>query len=89
MSFGFQVRVVVLPSGSSIRVGLPWAQRLMPLAWGAACLLVLPLVVLAYKANLDESPWLQESAQARIVIWHSTAKSCAGGNWENERGRPS
>lgn len=54
-----------------------WAPRFTYYAvsagWIASCLVILPLAPLAYDAKLQDSPWLKESAQARIIIWRQTA----------------
>ena len=42
--------------------------------WILACLGVLPGVLLAHRLALHEAPWIQYSAQQRIIIWNDTAE---------------
>ena len=51
-----------------------WAYNAVKAAWIAACLCIVPMAVLAHKLDLQNAPWLQKSAQHRIVIWNFTAR---------------
>jgi O-antigen ligase len=51
-----------------------WAHRAIASAWVIACLAVVPLVLLAHRLELHNAPWLQHSAQHRIIIWNFTAE---------------
>ena len=51
-----------------------FAARLAIVGWVCACLMVLPLALLAYRLDLQNATWLQESAQERIEIWNATAE---------------
>ena len=51
-----------------------FAARLAIIGWVCACLMVLPLALLAYRLDLQNATWLQESAQERIKIWNATAE---------------
>ncbi len=56
------------------RLSLRWTARIAAATWITACLAVLPLVLLAYRADLQSSTWLQSSARHRIIIWNATAE---------------
>lgn len=47
--------------------------RILLVAWASACLLVVPISIFAHAQNLQNAPWLQRSAQDRILIWHRFA----------------
>ena len=51
-----------------------WAVRVIGTIWIAACLAVVPAALLAHRLDLHNAPWLQTSAQHRIVIWNYTAE---------------
>ena len=53
---------------------MTWLTRT---GWVAAVLLVIPVAVLAFGAQLYLASWLPESAQHRIVIWGYTAEQIA------------
>jgi len=77
-----------LSQHDSSQIGLAASLLILPLAWFNAravirglalvwCLsfaLVLPLDVLAYKAELHLANWLPKSARARIIIWEYTVE---------------
>lgn len=48
--------------------------RLASVCWVTACLGVLPAVLLAHRFELHKAPWIQYSAQQRIIIWNHTAE---------------
>lgn len=50
-----------------------WGHRALQAGWLAACLAVLPAAILAHKLDLHNAPWLQRTAQHRIIIWNFTA----------------
>ncbi|MGE0055811.1 MAG: O-antigen ligase family protein [Hyphomicrobium sp.] len=50
------------------------AAWLLRIGWVAACLAVVPVALSLYRANLHNAPWLQMSAQHRIIIWNNTAE---------------
>jgi O-antigen ligase len=47
--------------------------RILLVAWVSACLLVVPVSILAHSQDLQNAPWLQRSAKDRILIWHRFA----------------
>ncbi|HPG88089.1 MAG TPA: hypothetical protein PLD46_00425 [Hyphomicrobium sp.] len=49
------------------------AYRMLQVAWMSACLLVVPISIFAHSQNLQNAPWLQRTAQERILIWHGFA----------------
>ena len=51
-----------------------WAYRAVAAAWALACLAVVPAVMWAHAVDLDNAPWLNRSAQHRIIIWNFTAE---------------
>jgi O-antigen ligase len=77
-----------LSQHDSSQIGLAASMLILPFAWFNAravirglalvwCLgfaLVLPLDILAYKAELHLADWLPRSARARIIIWEYTAE---------------
>jgi hypothetical protein len=52
-----------------------WVHWAMVAAWIAATLLVVPIVLVLYNAELHRAGALQHSGQHRIVIWGLTAQS--------------
>ena len=46
----------------------------LQIAWVATCLFVVPLGLGLYRAELHTAPWLQRSAQHRVVIWNHVAE---------------
>lgn len=50
------------------------ARNLAIGAWVAAICLVVPLAYWAYASQIYRSPWLFDSAQARVVIWGHTSE---------------
>ena len=62
-------------------LSLRWAWRTMVAAWFGVCLAVLPLVFLAYKAELHEAVWLYLSARHRVIIWNYTAEKTLESPW--------
>jgi O-antigen ligase len=53
------------------------AQVTLSLAWIAACLGVVPAVLLARALDLQNAGWLQMSARIRITIWNEIARLVA------------
>ena len=51
-----------------------WGYRTITAGWVLACLCVVPAALMAHKLDLHNAPWLQRSAQHRIVIWNFTAQ---------------
>jgi O-antigen ligase len=49
-------------------------RRAIWIGWCLAFLLVVPLALAAFKAQLHEAEWLQFSAKARIILWAYTAE---------------
>lgn len=54
-----------------------WAHWAVVASWFSACLLVVPFAMSAYALELQKSKQVQETAQARIVIWHEYAAHVA------------
>jgi hypothetical protein len=52
-----------------------WAARLIGAMWVAVCLAVVPAALLAHRMDLHNAPWMQPSAQHRIIIWNYTAEN--------------
>lgn len=50
------------------------AAWLLRIGWVTACLAVIPVALSLYRANLHNAPWLQLTAQHRIIIWNNTAE---------------
>ena len=50
------------------------AGRFASVCWVLACLGVLPAVLLAHRLELHQAPWIQYSAQQRLIIWNFTAE---------------
>ena len=46
------------------------SYRLLQVAWVVACILIVPITLGLYRANLHNAPWLQPSAKHRIIIWN-------------------
>ncbi len=50
------------------------AAWLLRIGWVTACLAVIPVALSLYRANFHTAPWLQLTAQHRIIIWNNTAE---------------
>lgn len=48
--------------------------RILQIAWLAACLLVVPLSIFCKSRDFQDAPWLQQTAQYRILIWNKFAE---------------
>lgn len=48
--------------------------RLVSMGWVLVCLGMLPAALLAHRFELQKAPWIQDSAQHRIIIWNYTAE---------------
>jgi hypothetical protein len=86
--FAISAAGIALSQHQSSQIGLVLSLIAFPLAWywpkptirGLAALwclafaLVLPLDFAAYKAGLHMSPWLPDSARARVILWEYTAE---------------
>jgi hypothetical protein len=56
------------------RLSVPWALRLLAVAFTISTLLVMPIVKVAHdQLKLQEAPWLFNSARDRVAIWGYTA----------------
>jgi O-antigen ligase len=51
-----------------------WALRFIATMWVVSCLAIVPAALLAHRMNLHNAPWIQRSAQHRIIIWNYTAE---------------
>lgn len=47
-----------------------WSSQLLRVTWVVACLAIVPITLGLYRANLHNMPWVQPTAQHRIVIWN-------------------
>lgn len=47
-----------------------WSSRLLRASWIVACLAIVPITLGLYRANLHNAPWVQSTAQHRIIIWN-------------------
>lgn len=59
------------------RYAPPAARYAVPIAWVAACLAAIPLVLLMRHLEWQDASWLQLSAQMRIVSWSEIAHRVA------------
>lgn len=50
-----------------------WTRRTLTAGWTAACLLIVPIALLAHDMKLHEHSALQNSVRARLIIWNETA----------------
>jgi O-antigen ligase len=66
--------VVGLAAFALAHLSLLWTRRLAIFVWFAACLAVLPAVLLAHRMDLHQASWLQQTARHRLVIWNFTAE---------------
>jgi O-antigen ligase len=67
----------LLVSALAFALALPWPtamRRAVWIGWCLAFLLVVPLALVAFKAQLHEAEWLQLSGRARIILWAYTAE---------------
>lgn len=51
-----------------------WGHRVLRVCWVVACLAIIPISLLLHRFDLHNSPWVQQSAQHRIIIWNHTAE---------------
>ena len=51
-----------------------WGHRVLRLSWVVACLAIIPISLLLHRFNLHNTPWVQQTAQHRIIIWNHTAE---------------
>ncbi len=69
---------LALPLGAlaflACRVSPAWTWRGLAALWVMGSLLIVPAALLAHRLGLHDAPWLQQSAQHRIVIWNYTAE---------------
>lgn len=63
--------LIFVLSLKSVR-GAAWLLRV---GWVLACLAAVPVSLALYRAGLHKAPWLQMTAQHRVVIWNHTAES--------------
>ena len=54
-----------------------WAHRAVVASWASACLLVVPFALSTYALEFQKSRQVQETAQARFIIWHEYATHVA------------
>lgn len=47
-----------------------WSSRLLRVSWVVICLAIVPITLGLYRANLHNAPWVQSTAQHRIIIWN-------------------
>ena len=66
--------VVGLAAFVPAKLSLLWTRRLALFVWFAACLAILPAVLLAHRMDLHHASSLQQSARHRLVIWNFTAE---------------
>lgn len=50
------------------------AAWLLRIGWVTACLAVIPVALALHRGNLHNAPWLQRTAQHRVVIWNNAAE---------------
>jgi len=58
-------------------LALPWPtamRRVICIGWCLAFVLVVPLALVAFKAQLHQAEWLPFSARARVILWAYTAE---------------
>src|SRR5262245_8222127 len=93
--FAVSAAGIALSQHQSSQIGLALSLIAFPLAWhwpkgtirGIAVLwclafaLVIPLDFAAYKAGLHMSPWLPDSARARVILWEYTAERTLEHPW--------
>jgi O-Antigen ligase len=51
-----------------------WSLRLLQVGWVTVCLAIVPISLSLYRMNLHNAPWLQPTAQHRIIIWNRVAE---------------
>lgn len=70
-------KVALLVSSLVFVLAMRYASQILTalqIAWVATCLFVVPLGLGLYRAELHTAPWLQRSAQHRVVIWNHVAE---------------
>lgn len=51
-----------------------WSLRLLQVGWVTVCLAIVPISLSLYRMNLHNAPWLQPTAQHRIIIWNRVSE---------------
>lgn len=51
-----------------------WSLRLLQVGWVTICLAIVPISLALYRINLHNAPWLQPTAQHRIIIWNRVSE---------------
>lgn len=70
-------KVGLLFSAIVFALALPWPTTMRRVLWAGWCLafvLVIPLALAAFKADLHQAEWLPFSARARVILWAYTAE---------------
>ncbi len=51
-----------------------WSLRLLQAGWVTVCLAIVPISLTLYRMNVHNAPWLQPTAQHRIIIWNRVSE---------------
>ncbi len=51
-----------------------WSLRMLQVGWVTVCLAIVPMSLALYRMNLHNAPWLQPTAQHRIIIWNRVSE---------------
>lgn len=65
----------------AVRVGKEWGLRLLAASLLGTIVLIVPIALIAGKAELNHSKWLFDSARARVNIWANTGTRVVMGPW--------
>jgi len=70
-------KVGLVLSAIAFPLALPWPEAMRRVIWIGWCLafvLVVPMALVAFKAQLHQAEWLPYSARARVLLWAYTAE---------------
>ena len=62
---------------AGMMLAAPLVRKAITVGWVVACLLVVPLVAVAYQQQLHFAEWLPHTARQRIILWGYTAGEVA------------
>lgn len=51
-----------------------WSLRMLQAGWVTVCLAIIPISLALYRMNLHNAPWLQPTAQHRVIIWNRVSE---------------
>lgn len=86
--FAFAVAVVMISENETAKLAIVagaisfglaryrplWSLRVLQVGWVTVSLAIVPISLALYRLNLHNAPWLQPTAQHRIIIWNRVSE---------------